>query len=89
MERSPERKDWAKARHRLRGLAAHISVGVAAVIAAVVYDVAYHGVPTWSMLIIIGWGGILAVHVAYVMGLFDLLLRQRVTVQERTGEHPR
>ena len=89
MERSPERKNWATARNRLRGLAVHISVGVTAVIAAVVYDVAYHGVPTWSMLIIIGWGGILAVHVAYVMGLFDLLLRQRVTVQERTGEHPR
>ncbi|MCU0839073.1 MAG: hypothetical protein MUE49_10175 [Rhodospirillales bacterium] len=69
--------DHAASRRRLRALAAHLICGTAASVALVVADVAQNRLPTWSPLVIVGWGGILALHVGYVMGLFDTLRRPR------------
>lgn len=65
------------ARRRLRGLAVHLLGGALLAIVAVVVDVTRHGLPTWSAWLIVGWGGVLALHVAYAMGLFEGLLRHR------------
>jgi hypothetical protein len=59
------------ARRRLRGLAIHLFLGTAIAAIAVVIDISQHGVPAWSALLVVGWGGALALHVGYVMGLFD------------------
>ncbi len=64
-------------RRRLRGLGMHLICGIVIAAALVVADVAQNQRPTWSPLLIVGWGGILALHVGYVMGLFDTLRRAR------------
>ena len=31
---------------------------------------------SWFLLLVVGWGAVLALHVAYVMGLFDVFLNK-------------
>ncbi|MEQ8321286.1 MAG: 2TM domain-containing protein [Rhodospirillales bacterium] len=60
-----------RARQRLRGLAFHL-VGYF-IVMAVLVPLNLFSTPEnpWFVLPMVGWGSVLAVHVAWVMGLFD------------------
>ena len=63
----------ARARQRLRGLMIHF-FGYSAIIAAlVVVNLLLSPEIQWFVWPMVGWGGILAIHTAWAMGLFDIL----------------
>lgn len=56
---------------RLRQLAWHVAIGTVIAVGAIIVDLWDDGHLFTAVMLILGWGGILALHVAYVMGLFD------------------
>lgn len=64
--------DGDRARRRLRGFALHLAAYATVITLLLVVTVLFSPGETWILLPMIGWGGVLAVHVAYVMGLFDV-----------------
>ncbi len=59
-------------RTRLRGFAWHLAVYFGICAAAVAVNLALTPETLWFVLPLVGWGAVLALHVAYVMGLFDV-----------------
>lgn len=59
------------ARQRLRGFGWHLIGYFAVMIALVAINVATTPENPWFMWPMVGWGGVLAIHAAYAMGLFD------------------
>ncbi|MFO0998323.1 MAG: 2TM domain-containing protein [Alphaproteobacteria bacterium] len=63
-------------RGRLRGFLLHLA-GYGVVAAALVaFCLATDAEEPWFLLPIVGWGAVLAVHAAYVMGLLDGFVRR-------------
>jgi hypothetical protein len=62
-----------RAERRLRGFRIHLGVFAGLAIAAVVTMLLVDPRTPWILLPLVGWGPVLALHVAYVMGLFDRL----------------
>ncbi len=62
------------ARRRLLGFGRHLAGYFAVVIALVIVNMATMPENPWFLWPMIGYGGILAIHAAYVMGLFDAFL---------------
>lgn len=58
-------------RVRLRGLAVHFAVYFVVMTVLVAINVMLTPDSQWAVLPMVGWGSVLAVHVALVMGLFD------------------
>ena len=58
-------------RRRLRGFAVHLAAYFVIVTGLVVYNYTIGDHQPWVVLPMVGWGSVLAVHVAWVMGLFD------------------
>jgi len=63
-----------RSKARLRGFAWHLGAYFIVTGAAVGLNIAFTPETLWFPFPLVGWGSILALHVAYVMGLFDVLL---------------
>ena len=59
-------------RARLRGFAWHLAAYFVICAVAVAVNFALTPEKLWFVLPLVGWGAVLALHVAYVMGLFDV-----------------
>ncbi len=55
---------------RLRGFLVHLAGYAAAMVALVAVNLALAPDRPWFVWPMVGWGGVLAIHVAYVMGGF-------------------
>lgn len=62
----------SRGRKRLRQFIWHIAFYMAAMAVLVPVNLLTNPENPWFLLPMVGWGGILALHVAYVMGLFDI-----------------
>ena len=58
-------------RRRLLGFGRHLAGYFAALLAIVIGNMATTPENPWFLWPMVGYGGILAIHAAYVMGLFD------------------
>lgn len=65
----------AARRRRLRGFGLHLLVYFLAMIVLVPVNFSVTPEEPWVVLPMVGWGSVLAVHVAWVMGLLDELFR--------------
>lgn len=61
-----------RARRRLRGFVIHLMGYFAAMLVLVPVNLLFTPESVWFVLPMVGWGSILAIHVAYAMGLFDI-----------------
>lgn len=61
-----------RARRRLRGFVWHLIGYFAAMLVIVPVNLILTPDTAWFVLPLVGWGSILAIHVAYAMGLFDI-----------------
>ena len=64
-----------RARRRLRGFLFHLIGYFAAMLAIVPANMVLAPDSVWFVLPMVGWGGVLAIHAAYAMGLFDIFDR--------------
>lgn len=55
---------------RLRGFAIHLLIYFGAMIVLVPVNLFVYTGTLWVVLPMVGWGSVLAVHVAYLLGLF-------------------
>lgn len=62
-----------KARRRLRGLAMHFVGYFAGIAVLVIASLSLTLESQWFIWPMVGWGGVLAIHTAWAMGLFDIL----------------
>jgi hypothetical protein len=69
----PPVKERQLARKRLRGFAFHLVGYFALLFILVPFNIVQMPENPWFLIPMLGWGIVLAIHVAYVMGLFDLL----------------
>lgn len=71
MAMSPDRPPAGDpARRRLRGFLNHLIGYLVVMVALVAVNFAFTPETPWFVWPMVGWGGVLAIHVAYVMGLF-------------------
>ncbi len=61
-----------RARRRLRGFLWHLIGYFAAMLLILPANLILSSDVAWFVLPLVGWGGVLAIHVAYAMGLFDV-----------------
>lgn len=61
----------ARARHRQRSLALHFAGYIIVVSGLFAINFLWLKGEPWFVLPMVGWGSVLALHVAWVMGLFD------------------
>jgi hypothetical protein len=66
-----------RGRRRLRAFMVHLAGYFAAVAALIALNQALDPGEPWFLLPMIGWGEVLALHAAHVMGLFDFLMGRR------------
>jgi len=64
-----------RARRRLRGFALHLVAYFAAMAVLVAVNLSLSAAGPWFVAPLVGWGGVLAVHAAYAMGLLDMFRR--------------
>lgn len=64
----------AEAKLRLRGFAVHLLAYFVVMAGLVTVNVMRDPQSVWSLYPVVAWGAALALHAAYVMGLFDGLL---------------
>ncbi len=70
MSQSGDDAATQRARRRLRGLGLHLVVyGIVLVVLVAIYMLGNPENP-WFAWPMVGWGGVLAIHAAFVMGLF-------------------
>ena len=69
--------DAIRAKARLRGLMIHLIAYFVISGAAFAINVSTNPETAWFVLPVVGWGAILALHVAYVMGLFDVFFNNQ------------
>lgn len=65
-------KATERARRRLRGFVWHLIGYFAAMLVIVPLNLLLTPDTIWFVLPLVGWGAVLAIHVAYAMGLFDV-----------------
>ena len=82
---SEDRARETIARRRLLGFGRHLAGYFAAMVALVVVNMTTTPENPWFVWPMVGYGGGLAVHVAHVMGLFDVFIR-RSNQQPHTKE---
>lgn len=69
---TPDSENAEQANWRLRGLAIHFSVFLLVVGLFAVVDFVYFPGRIYTIYPVVIWGAPLSLHVAYVMGLFDI-----------------
>ena len=69
----PPVKEHGRARKRLRGFAFHLVGYFALIFVLVPFNIVQMPENPWFLIPMLGWGIVLALHAAHVMGLFDLL----------------
>ena len=69
--------DSVRAKAHLRGLMIHFLVNFGISTAAFVINVTTDSATAWFVLPVVGWGSVLALHVAYLMGLFDIFFNRQ------------
>jgi hypothetical protein len=67
-EDDPEKT--AQAREKLRGFAIHLLAYFVVMAALVAVNLTRNPEYAWSLFPVVAWGAVLAVHAAWVMGLF-------------------
>lgn len=67
----------ARARARQRGLALHFAGYIILVTGLFAINFFWLKGEPWFVLPMVGWGSVLALHVAWVMGLFDGLFKDK------------
>ena len=65
-----------RAKKRLRGFAIHLIAYFIVSGTAFAVNIMVTPQTLWFVLPLVGWGAILALHVAYVMGLFDVFFNK-------------
>ncbi len=65
------------AKSRLRGLMLHLIAYFTVSGVAFAINITTNPESAWFVLPVVGWGAVLALHVAYVMGLFDVFLNKK------------
>ena len=73
---SEDRARETIARRRLLGFGRHLAGYFAAMVALVVVNMTTTPENPWFVWPMVGYGGVLAVHAAHVMGLFDAFIRR-------------
>jgi hypothetical protein len=82
----PEERDKELiARRRLLGFGRHLAGYFAAVIALVIFNMTTLPENPWFVWPMVGYGGVLAIHTAYAMGLFDVFSRRDAAPPPRNG----
>ncbi len=72
-----ERKDSeALARRRLLGFGRHMAAYFAGMVTLAIVNMVSAPENPWFIWPMVGYGGVLAVHAAYAMGLFDVFARK-------------
>ena len=64
--------DGGERARRFRGFALHLAGYATVITLLLVLTVLFSPGETWILFPMVGWGAVLALHVAYVMGLFDV-----------------
>ncbi len=72
-------------RGRLLAFGRHLTVYFVVIFVLGVVNMTTTPENPWFMWPMVGYGGVLAVHAAYVMGLFDAFLRRDETPSGRNG----
>ncbi len=67
----PPLRDLRRARERLRAFGFHLIGYVAVLVVLVALNIALMPDDPWFLLPLLGWGSVLALHAAHVMGLFE------------------
>ena len=62
-----------KGQRRLRHFLIHLSIYAIGMLVLVPLNLLTNAESQWVLFPMVGWGSVLALHVAYVMGLFDIL----------------
>ena len=73
---TPDDEKTTQARHRLRGFVLHLLGYFVVMVALVPLNYFFSPEYPWFVLPMVGWGSVLALHVAWVMGLFDGLMKR-------------
>ena len=63
----------ARAARRLKGLKVHFGLYFALVMVLAAANMLTTPETPWFVWPMVGWGGVLAIHTAWAMGLFDIL----------------
>ena len=63
-------QDVQRARRRLRGFGLHLASYFVVVVALAAINMLSNPENPWFVWPMVGWGGVLAVHAAFAMGLF-------------------
>jgi two-component system LytT family sensor kinase len=71
-----EQKSKSVDRRRLKGFGAHLIGYFLVMIVLVPVNMMSTPDNPWFMFPMVGWGSVLALHAAYVMGLFDVLRKR-------------
>jgi len=61
-----------RAQRRLRAFLLHLALFSVVMVMVLVINVLFSPGGSWGVMAIVGWGGVLALHAAHVMGLFDI-----------------
>lgn len=64
--------DADRAKSRMRGFMIHMIAYFVVSAGAFLINIATDPEAAWFVVPVVGWGAVLALHVAYVMGLFDV-----------------
>ncbi len=76
MTATPDDEKTPQARHRLHGFVLHLLGYFVVMVALVPLNYFLSTEDPWFVLPMVGWGSVLALHVAWVMGLFDGLMKR-------------
>lgn len=80
--------DAERARRRFRGFALHLAVYATVITLLLVVSVLFSPGETWILFPMVGWGAVLALHVAYVMGIFDAFRTPTRKSDDTEGSEP-
>jgi uncharacterized membrane protein YdbT with pleckstrin-like domain len=72
-----DRGTAGRAQARLRGFKLHLLAYFAVVAALIVINLLFTPATIWFVWPMVGWGPVLAIHTAWVMGLFDSILGRK------------
>ena len=67
----PDDPEGARSKARLRGFALHLLGYFAVIVVLGIINYTTSPEDPWVVLPMVGWGSVLALHVAWVMGMFD------------------
>jgi hypothetical protein len=82
---SEDREKEMVARRRLLGFGRHLAGYFATMVALAIVNMTLQPDYPWIVWPMVGYGGVLAIHAAHVMGLFDVFARKDSTRPAKNG----